>query len=331
MGCKEWLAVTIVFVGTVVVPRGVHAQTKPENAAAAQQLFDDAMALVKSGKAAAACPKLEESQTLDPGMGTQFRLAECYEATGRLASAWAVFVEVADAAKQAGRADRERDATARAAVLRPRLPRLKLVVSAATASDAGLELTRDGVPVGKALWGSALPLDPGAHVVTAKALGKASWTRTVAVREGAVTELAVVLEEAPAAPATLSAPVPITVQESAPPPSNGSVRRTVGLVVGGVGLVGLGLGAGFGARAMSKQSDAKSHCAAGNHCDAEGLALEQSGVAAGNVSTVAFVLGGAALATGVVLFLTAPSSSRVPKAEARVGVGPRGLSVTGSW
>lgn len=90
---------------------------------------------------------------------------------------------------------------------------------------------------------------------------------------------------------------------------------------------------------MSKESDATQYFMESNHCDAEGLGLEQDGVAAGNVSTVAFVLGGVAVATGIVPFLTAPSSSRVPpsraswmpKAEARVSVGPRGLVVTGSW
>lgn len=329
------LAATLFVAVAAAAPRDAHAQTKPENAAAAQQLFDDAIGLMKAGKAQEACPKLEASQKLDPGMGTQFRLGECYEQSARLASAWSVFVEVADAAKQAGMADREVQARKRAEVLQPWLPRLKLVVPPETASVAGVEISRDGVPIGKALWGMALPLDAGAHVVSAKAPGK-TWKRTVAVKAGTVTELAVLFAEPPPpAPATPAIPVaPVTVEVPTPAEPSGSGRRAAGLVVGGVGLVGLVLGGVFGAKAISKQSDAKPHCQPGNHCDAEGLALEQDGVTAGNVSTVGFIAGGVLVAAGTVLFLTAPSPAKagaLTRAGARVGVGPRGLVVTGSW
>ena len=53
-----------------------------------------------------ACEKLAKSQSLDPGMGTQYRLAECYEKLGRLASAYEQYTAVADAAKAAKKADR---------------------------------------------------------------------------------------------------------------------------------------------------------------------------------------------------------------------------------
>ncbi|MEO8874495.1 MAG: hypothetical protein ABI461_02820, partial [Polyangiaceae bacterium] len=47
--------------------------------AAAQALFSDARKLMNDGKYADACPKLEESENLDPGMGTMYNLGDCYE------------------------------------------------------------------------------------------------------------------------------------------------------------------------------------------------------------------------------------------------------------
>ena len=59
------------------------ARADPATVARAQALFDEALALMKAGKYAEACPKLEESDQLDPGMGTEYRLAECYESDGK--------------------------------------------------------------------------------------------------------------------------------------------------------------------------------------------------------------------------------------------------------
>src|SRR4051794_17555175 len=103
MRFERTLFAALLFAAASGASRDVNAQGRAEKAAAAQVLFDDAMQLVKKGKATEACPKLEESQRLDPAMATQFRLAECYQQTGRIASAWSVFIEVADSAKQAGR------------------------------------------------------------------------------------------------------------------------------------------------------------------------------------------------------------------------------------
>lgn len=50
-----------------------------------------ARGLVQKGDWAAACPKFEESERLDPGIGTLYHLADCYEHVGRLATAWGLF------------------------------------------------------------------------------------------------------------------------------------------------------------------------------------------------------------------------------------------------
>src|SRR6185436_9479039 len=77
------------------------------DAATAQALFDQGRALMSEKKYSEACPKLAESQRLDPGMGTLFHLADCYEGSGKVASAWAAYLEVASLAAASGQTERE--------------------------------------------------------------------------------------------------------------------------------------------------------------------------------------------------------------------------------
>src|SRR5258706_9020963 len=100
-------------------PRHARADASPADKATAQALFDQGKTLLSKGDVAGACPKFEESQRLDPGIGTQFNLATCYERAGRTASAWTLFLEVASAARAAHQPDREKLARSRAADLEP--------------------------------------------------------------------------------------------------------------------------------------------------------------------------------------------------------------------
>src|SRR5262249_12998089 len=144
------LATVILF---VAFPAG--AQSK----ALAEAAFKEARRLVRQGKVAEACPKFEASLKLDPAPGTQLNLADCYARLGRTASAWAIFVEVAEKDTKAARAA---EARRRAKALEPKLSRL--TVSAENAD--GLRVTRDGDDI-TALLGVAVPVDPGRHVVAA--------------------------------------------------------------------------------------------------------------------------------------------------------------------
>jgi hypothetical protein len=186
------------------------SQTDP---ATARVLFNEGRKLTGMNQYAAACPKFEESYRLDPGMGTLFNLADCWEHIGRTASAWARFLEVADTAGRAGQKDREQIARGRATTLEPKLSRLVVEVKA---KDNGLELSRDGQPFGAAQWGTALPIDPGAHTVEARAPQKQPWKTTVDVPANGQTVRVVVQ---PLPPEVREAPppiVPLTPVQPAP-------------------------------------------------------------------------------------------------------------------
>src|SRR3954469_3989630 len=111
---------TFAFTCATVTPRVAHA-TDP---ATAQALFDQGRKLMGQERWAEACPKLEESQRLDPAGGTLLHLALCREHEGRIATAWALYQDAALQAKRDNRKDRAKIAQDRVDALSSRLPRL---------------------------------------------------------------------------------------------------------------------------------------------------------------------------------------------------------------
>jgi len=304
-----------------------HAQPTPGDRAAAETLFDEAVKLLEGGDAKGACPKLEESQRLDPGVGTLLYLADCYEQVGRTASAWATFREAAYAARSASQFDREQTASAQAEALRPKLSYVTFAVAAP--DTPGLQVKRDGQVVGKALWLSPVPTDPGDHQLEVSAPGKKTWTGAFSVANVPQTTTNVpipALEDAPPEPvAAVSQPM------QAPPPVDqgprGKTQRTLGWVAGGAGVASLGIAAVFSVLSMSDNKKADEQCLASDPilCNSEGVQLGESAINKANTATVFAGIGGALLATGVVLIFTAPSDPD----SARLRVGAQLGSLTG--
>lgn len=327
---KKLLLVLSLSLGAVTFAPLAHAS----DAATAEALFDEARRLMTEGKFAAACPQLEESQKLDPGMGTLYNLADCYEKIGRVASAWGAFLDVAAQAKNANQPTRESDARGRAAALEPKVSKLTIIVDGPLAQTKGLEVKRDSVPIGKAQWGLALPVDPGEHALEVSAPGKTTWSEKVQVASnGSSARVAV--------PALVDAPVAVapTATPTLAPESNdsrkpeGKSQRTIGLVVAGVGVAAIGVGGIFGLMSMGKGSDANdpARCDANNRCDAEGLELRKDARSLGTLSTV-FVVAGAALgAGGAALYLTAPKDAPRAAFAPVIFSGGGGFSINGSF
>jgi hypothetical protein len=291
----------------------------PSDVAAAEALFREARKLFDDGRYAEACPKFAESQRLASAPGTLLNLAGCYEKQGLTASAWATFQSAAAEARRKGRQDWEQLAHDRAAALEPTLSHLTIVVPDASAT-AGVTIKRDGEEVGRAGWGTAIPVDPGQHSIEASAPGHDTWSQSVQVNAGGASASVTVpaLGETTTTPSTPSSTSP------------GSTQRTVGLIVGGVGLVGIGLGSFFGVQAMNQESDAHTHCRTDLYCSQQGVDLGNSAKTSASVSTLAFIVGGAALAGGVVLYLTAPKRQG-PVVGLSVGPGSLGIGLGGAW
>jgi len=310
--------------------------------AAAEALFNEARTLMQQGDYEQACPKLAESQRLDPAAGTAINLAECYERQGKSATAWAAWLAAASVARRAGQMDRVELAEGKAAALEGTLSRLVIKVPEKVRVP-GLKITRGVVAVGESSWDSALPVDPGRYTIRAEAPNRRPFEVAVTVEgSGAVAHVVIPKlqeegqsfdEPAPVAPAPMTQP-PAPAEPMAPPsetfPEVDDERsdfRMYGMVLGGVGVVALGAGTFFALRASSKNSDSEKGCDSNNFCDPRSLKLRDDAVSAGNTATVLTAVGVLAAAGGVVLWVMAPDP-----ASPAVGVAPtpygRGAALT---
>jgi hypothetical protein len=282
------------------------------DAAMAETLFREGKALMDQGKYEEACAKLAESHRVDPASGTLAALALCNESQGKTATAWSEYVDAAALADKTGRTERAKAARDQAATLEPKLSRLSIVVTPATQELEGLTVKRDGVAIGKAAWGTAAPVDPGEHVIEAAATGKKTWTQKLYLEANADKKFVTVpeLEALATASNAQTGPAP------EPAPAEGqSGTRTVGFVVGGVGIVALGVGAIFGLSALFKRSDADKLCPSSPCSNSEGVDDSKSAKSTALVADILMGVGIVATGVGAYLVLRSPSQASTTSAK----------------
>jgi hypothetical protein len=295
------------------------AQSSGGDKAAAEALFDHGVRLMRSGTFQEACPKLEESQRMDPAVGTLLYLGECYERAGKIASAWATFREAASLAMNSGQTERARVATTRAQALEPKLSRLSVELAPEVAAVPGVVVKRGQQRLEPALYGTPLPVDPGDYRIEVTAPGYETWSTPIKVEGGGASASVRVpaLSKEPAGAAEpvvgttgASAPVAATAAPVSEPSGGITTRQTLGLVTGGVGVLGIGLGSYFGIRAISQNSDAEQDCPKEGLCNTTG-GLDLTDKARDNAAAanIAFAVGAGLVAVGAVLYLTGGRSN----------------------
>jgi hypothetical protein len=315
----------------VLVLAASPALAEGAGSADAEELFKQGRVALEAKDYATACTKLAESNRLERAVGTLISLAQCEEAQKKLASArqhWQEAADFADALQD--RLQRGPAARQRFTELDKRVPRL--TVQRSPGAPAGMTVRRDEVTLLPASFGSALPVDPGKHVLIVSAESHEPRTFEVELAEGESRVIEVEPgAEVPAPPEPApSVPAAGAVGPSA---SDSGSMRIAGYTLGGVGILGLGLGTIFGLRASSKWSSAKQACVPGQCGPGSNAQNDKDDASsAGTVSTMSFVVGGAALATGVVLLVLAPSSKNGSStAEVRLVPGPGTLSAIGAF
>ena len=310
---------------------------------AAQVAFDEGRRLEDAGDFVAAAARFQESERLDPALGTLLNLANCYERAGKLASAWRTFVRGAEEAAALGEDKRAQRATERAEALRPRLS--TIVVRLESEAAPGEEVRLDGALMDQSLLRVPQPIDGAVHEVKAEAPGRVPWRAQLAVANEsqtlsvAVPDLALVAELPPAVPKEERGAGTDTRPDGGSVPVGPALHaqhgwwtpfRVGSLAIAGAGVGLLGLGVAYGIEARDRWSARQSNCAY-NVCNDTGYALTSQARDAANVATWAFILGGTAIASGVTMFILAPHSTTGPAVAAEVSPAGGSLRLQGGF
>lgn len=300
------LASALVFalVASSAEPAG--AQSSAHARLEADRLFRDGKRLYDAGQYKEACDALAMSDELDPAIGTLGLLAACHEKQGDLVLARKEYLETARRA-EAKKDDRAAFAVQQAEALSSRVARLTIDKNV---REPGLDVTRDGTSLLESELGVESKVNPGAHVIVARAPGLPDWKATVKLKEG---ERRVV--HVPA------------LDPSARPGSRWVPPRWLIWTTGGVGVAGVVAGSVSGVIAITSNTaslDWRTCKPATRKCAERDTAL-----AAATASTIGFAVGGAGLAAGTTFFLMARSSSseRPRSKDAAALIAPRAASL----
>jgi len=320
--------------------REARAEPTPEDRALAAVLFQRARALVQDGHQEDACPLFEESERLDPGGGTLLNLALCHEAIGKTGSAWGELLEARALARHDDNQERLDIAESHLDALTPKLANLVVEVPEA-ARIAGLEIVRDERPLSMNAWGIAAPVDPGKHLIRASAPGHEAWSIEVEVKPGP-SELSVPIPilaekqvEPPRLPAEPPKPAPHIPDDRQPPIDAKKTPTLVwaGIGIGSVGIASLAVGTASGIAAILKRRASEKEaptCDPG--CSQHAVDLNDQAIAAADVSTATFVVGGVLSATGLALLIAGLESKKPTVGHSlSFAIGPTGAAIRGSF
>ena len=226
------------------------ARANAQNSGDADKLFDKGKQLMAQNKLSEACTAFEDSQRLAAATTTAMNLANCREKNDQLATAYEMFLQVANELEGKAESKKLREvALQRAGSLAPRLSKLTLIVPAAS-QIRGLEIQLDSRSIAAAQWNQPIALDGGMYKLIARAEDRVEWTTTVAI---APSGDAKTIEVPTLADAQPTASTPVRTDE----PSSGSLKMPIIFGIAAVGLGGVALGFELWGRSIYSDAEAE--------------------------------------------------------------------------
>jgi hypothetical protein len=318
----------------VATPSVAFAQSSPPGKEVAKRLFEEGVDLEKKNDFAGALAKYKDAEQITATPGLRFHKGYCLEQLGKLSAALEEYEAADKLAISANKQDVHAAVIVRLEPLRVRVPQIAIRLAIPTKKDVEVQL--DGVPVGPLLLdGKAFRLDPGEHVVTARATGYKPFTRNVQVPESVTTTVDVSLERAttgavvplvpvvPVVPAvTPEAPHPVTEPPREAKPTR-SLTLPITTTAAAVALGGAGLAMFL--VAGTAQSNAQGTCPAKATCDDE-----RSRVRTFDALALGAFIGAAGFAVVSVVLWT---SSKPERAASRASLvaSPSGMGIGGTF
>ncbi|MEO8903238.1 MAG: hypothetical protein ABI488_13970 [Polyangiaceae bacterium] len=326
----SWSAVAVFALsGAVQLGMTSVANAEEDSAAetaAARTLAVDGLKLAQAGKCEEAIPKLERSEKLHHSAIVLSRLGECEVSQGKLVEGTEklrkVLREPLPTSPSAALSKAYDHAQNTLDLAKPKIAGLTISVAGPASTD--LHLTVDGQVIASTLLDSELPANPGDHVIDASAPGFLKSTGRVTLGVADKKTISLKLEVDPNAPAPVPAvtgddakanlaqqtaqtqsmlPRAALAMPAAPPPAP---SHAAAYVSWGVGLVGVGVGSAFGLIAMR---DKHALSCDSNVCPASARDSVDTAKRSGNISTIAFGVGGAGLLIGTILYFSVGGSS----------------------
>jgi hypothetical protein len=321
-------------------PTGPTPQTPPakltdEERAAARAAASAGVELLQQGRYAEALDRFQRAESLVHAPTHLLYIARTQVKLGQLVAASETYLKVtrevlpSDAPRafvdaQAAAAQEEKE-------LEARIPTLLIRAAGKDASD--VTVTMDGMALPTAMIGMSAPVDPGTHALRAMAKDGTTAELQVKLAPGSHETAVLQFRGALATPPLSPAPAPGSAEATSPAPGGETVPPASGLGVGkmlgwigvGVGVVGIAVGTTFVAINRSKRTDANNLYLCNNNgkCDpgekAQIQSLDQQADNAATDAWIGYVIGGAALATGLVLLFT---SGEAKKTDASSGLHP---------
>ena len=302
-------------------PTGAKPETKIEPKSTARSQADRGYELFEAGQYVEASQAFRLAEVIFHAPTLVFAIARSESKAGHLLEARALYKQViaekiAPTAPPEYRGAQEASQGELAAV-EARIPRLTITVNGAAGRAFVVHLD-DNVIAPSALE-KPMEIDPGAHHIAVTPAGGAAEKRTITVAESARDAVVIDLPP-PSARAGEGA-------HATPPASPKRDLLKPALASLGLGVVGLGVGAGLGGVTLAKASAIRSHCV-GDVCPTAQQSAADSAHTTATISTVALVVGGVFAATGVTLLVLRPKAQRP---SVSLGLGPGALVAQGAF
>jgi hypothetical protein len=295
----------------------------------ARTLMDEGNDLREKGDLKAALKRFQGADAIMHVPTTAIAVARTQVALGLLVEARDTIAALRRMPAGPGEPAPFRDARSEAdtldASLAGRVPSLTITVTGAP-EGAKPEVTVDGVAIPAAAVGLPRTVDPGHHVVVARASG-ASGTQEVDVAEGQTKPVQVTLApDAASAPATAGSGEEAAPAPEAPPTVTKHGPTLLTWVGVGIAAAGVAAGTATGLMSMSTTNSLANECP--NHvCPPQFHSDHDSAATLATVSTVSFVVAGVGAGVAIASLVlghdeSAPAAATTPTAALRPRVAP---------